>query len=113
MGKLLLKAGTHWITFENIGKSTESTGYKMGLIELTLLDAKEQARRDSAMLADTQRDIWMYYGRNHGHGHGHQDTLNLGMHAFGLDLVPDLGYPEFADSINTHRWEMGEQYDQP
>jgi hypothetical protein len=41
---------------------------------------------------DDQRGIWLYYGRNT--GHGHLDTLNLGVHAFGVDLAPDLGYPE-------------------
>lgn len=41
---------------------------------------------------DTQRDFWMYYGVNN--GHGHSDTLNLGIEAFGLNMAPDLGYPE-------------------
>ncbi|MFD0698091.1 carbohydrate binding domain-containing protein [Paenibacillus sp. GCM10027628] len=47
------------------------------------------------------RDLWMFYGRNV--SHGHRDTLNVGMHAFGLDLLPDLGYPEFADNVDMHR----------
>ncbi|WP_409345267.1 heparinase II/III family protein [Paenibacillus sp. MBLB4367] len=51
----------------------------------------------------TMRDLWLYYGRSF--GHGHRDTLNLGLHAFGLDLAPDLGYPEFADSKDRHRFE--------
>jgi len=37
---------------------------------------------------------YMYYGRNR--GHGHQDRLSIGLYAFGVDLMPDLGYPEFA-----------------
>ncbi|GGD60892.1 heparinase II/III domain-containing protein [Paenibacillus nasutitermitis] len=41
---------------------------------------------------DNQRGLWSYYGRNT--GHGHLDTLNIGLHAFGIDLSPDLGYPE-------------------
>ncbi|MDF2814352.1 MAG: Heparinase family protein [Paenibacillus sp.] len=40
----------------------------------------------------SQRGLWSYYGRNT--GHGHLDTLNIGLHAFGVDLSPDLGYPE-------------------
>lgn len=38
--------------------------------------------------------VWLYYGRNT--GHGHQDRLNFGIYAYGVDLTPDLGYPEFA-----------------
>lgn len=49
------------------------------------------------------RGIWTYYGRNRGHGHA--DALNLGMHGFGVDLLPDLGYPEFADNnARRHEW---------
>jgi oligo-alginate lyase len=51
---------------------------------------------------DTQRAIWMYYGKSS--GHGHFDTLNIGLNAFKLDLMPDLGYPEFADE-SAHRTE--------
>lgn len=58
------------------------------------------ALRDGA--AAVARDLWVYYGRNT--GHGHKDALNLGMHAFGIDLLPDLGYPEFADQ-NAKRFE--------
>ncbi len=46
------------------------------------------------------RDFWIYFGRNA--GHGHQDTLNLGIEAFGLNFAPDNGYPEFA-STDPHR----------
>ncbi len=38
--------------------------------------------------------LWLYYGRNG--GHGHQDRLNIGMYYKGLDMMPDLGYPEFC-----------------
>ncbi|MBO9608538.1 MAG: heparinase II/III family protein [Paenibacillaceae bacterium] len=58
-----------------------------------------------AVLRDgkAMRDIWCYYGKNS--GHGHQDALNIGLHAFGLDLAPDLGYPELANATNEHRFE--------
>jgi len=69
------------------------------------------ALRDDAGRADpgrengsdrrAQRDVWMYYGRNI--GHGHRDALNIGIHAFGRDLAPDLGYPEYADHVDMHR----------
>ncbi|MBQ2743149.1 MAG: S-layer homology domain-containing protein [Oscillospiraceae bacterium] len=41
---------------------------------------------------NTRRDVWMYYGSSS--GHGHKDTMNLGMTAFGLNFLPDFGYPE-------------------
>lgn len=44
---------------------------------------------------DARRTLWMYYGRNYV-PHAHRDTLNIGIYAFGLDLSPDLGYPELA-----------------
>lgn len=52
---------------------------------------------------ERMRGLWTYYGRSA--GHGHLDALNLGMHAFGVDLLPDLGYPEFADNnARRHEW---------
>lgn len=44
--------------------------------------------------AKTGSAIWCYYGRNG--GHGHHDNLNFSIYGFGVDLAPDLGYPEFA-----------------
>jgi hypothetical protein len=38
--------------------------------------------------------LWCYYGRNG--GHGHRDQFNFSLYGFGLELTPDLGYPEFA-----------------
>lgn len=38
------------------------------------------------------RAVWTYYGRSS--GHGHLDCLNLGVYGAGMDLAPDLGYPE-------------------
>ncbi len=49
----------------------------------------------------SQRAAWAYYGRTSGHGHG--DALNLGLYGFGMDLLPDLGYPEFADNNSRQR----------
>ncbi len=45
---------------------------------------------------EDQRAAWLYYGRNG--GHGHKDRLNFGMYYRGMDVLPDLGYPEYADS---------------
>lgn len=40
---------------------------------------------------ERRRVVWLDYDA--GGGHGHEDALNLGMFAFGLDLMPDFGYP--------------------
>lgn len=53
--------------------------------------------------SDTRRALWMYYGRTS--GHGHRDALNLGLYGFGLDLMPDLGYPEQANATDVNRFE--------
>lgn len=39
----------------------------------------------------TPRAAWLNYEA--GGGHGHLDGMNLGLFAFGLDLMPDFGYP--------------------
>lgn len=47
--------------------------------------------------------VFMYYGRNT--GHGHRDTLMPGIHAFGLHMNPDHGYPALTDGNNEEmRW---------
>ncbi|MCA9133864.1 MAG: heparinase II/III family protein, partial [Planctomycetales bacterium] len=38
--------------------------------------------------------VWLAFGRNR--GHGHPDSLNLGLVSHGVDLLPDIGYPDFA-----------------
>ncbi|MBM4050772.1 MAG: heparinase, partial [Planctomycetes bacterium] len=54
--------------------------------------------------AQNGRALWMYYGRNT--GHGHRDRLNIGLYAKNLDLLPDLGYPEYASGRPMDRiWE--------
>lgn len=53
--------------------------------------------------AETRRGTWLYYGRTS--GHGHRDMLNLGFYGFGLDLLPDLGYPEQANATDVNRFE--------
>ncbi|WP_435156403.1 heparinase II/III domain-containing protein [Haladaptatus sp. DFWS20] len=82
-----------------------------------VLDANGPLDLDSTQLAglgltalragtpENGRGIWTYYGRNafgpdsgYGAGHCHRDTLNIGVFAHGLDLSPDLGYPEETGS---------------
>lgn len=40
---------------------------------------------------EARRAVWLDYDA--GGAHGHFDALNLGLFAFGLDLLPELGYP--------------------
>lgn len=94
-----LAEGPHTIAFVNNGRNPAANNYKVGVTELQLLTAEEAAQADAQQ--NTLRDLYMYYGRSS--GHGHRDTLNIGLHAYGLDLAPDLGYPEFADSVDMHR----------
>ena len=43
--------------------------------------------------AEKQYDTWMYYGRTV-RSHAHRDMLQLGIDAYGVNITPDLGYPE-------------------
>ena len=49
---------------------------------------------------NSETAVYIYYGKNV--NHGHKDALNLGIFAFDIDMMPDLGYPEFADSFDMH-----------
>ena len=52
---------------------------------------------------NTIRDMAIYFGA--GGGHGHLDGLNLFMSAFGLNVAPELGYPEQTGSQpNRYEW---------
>jgi hypothetical protein len=91
LATMRLTAGKHTLTFEYAGKSPQSTGHYAAFKRLSLITEEERDERDR-MSRDTQRGLWVYYGRNT--GHGHKDTLNLGLHMYGMDLAPDLGYPD-------------------
>ncbi|MBQ2839960.1 MAG: Ig-like domain-containing protein, partial [Oscillospiraceae bacterium] len=53
---------------------------------------------------DTRRDVWMYFGAL-GASHAHTCALNLGMTAFGLNFMPDLGYPAATgNDVNRTQW---------
>ena len=69
-------------------ESDMQTGYGFAAL-------RDGAKNKAPLKADalnTTRDFAVYFGR--GTGHGHLDGLNLFMDAFGLNLLPDLGYPE-------------------
>ncbi len=68
-----------------------------------LRDGKDFTSGTNTSTKDTRRNVWMYFGTNA--GHAHFDTLNLGMTAFGLNFMPDLGYPEqTGDQPNRLQW---------
>ncbi|MBD2864260.1 heparinase II/III domain-containing protein [Paenibacillus oceani] len=90
-----LEAGPHTISFVYEGQSPGATGYYAAFKKLALVRPEDREREQQAQ-KDTQRDVWLYFGRNG--GHGHKDTLNLGIHAYGMDLAPDLGYPDVTGS---------------
>ncbi|MFC4075869.1 hypothetical protein [Salinithrix halophila] len=102
LGSTFLDAGKHTLSFINIGKNKNASGYGLGLSRLLLQTKQEKKHRIQSAQEDNKRGLWLYYGRNIVGRHGHKDTLNLGFHAFGLDLSPDLGYP--ADFKTRTEW---------
>jgi len=49
------------------------------------------------------RAIWIHYG--YGKGHSHHDCLNLGFYAKNIDMLPELGYPEYTGGWpKRHTW---------
>lgn len=56
----------------------------------------------TAMAGGKPATVWLYSGRQN--KHGHWDRLNLGLFAYGLDLMPDLGYPDFPTVDSPHYW---------
>ncbi|MDF2668250.1 MAG: bacterial Ig-like protein [Paenibacillus sp.] len=100
---LNLTAGVHTIAFECIGKNAASSDYKLFLTSLVLLNPQEQTLKASIDWGGTLRAAWLYYGRNY--GHAQSGAMNLGIHAYNLDLTPELGYPQFAEASDAHNWE--------
>ncbi|MBQ2743658.1 MAG: Ig-like domain-containing protein [Oscillospiraceae bacterium] len=78
-------------------KSSVLTGYGLGIMRAgTLYESVGEN-----VIRDTQRDFWLYYGG--AHSHRHNDTLHLGIEAYGLPMTTDLGYPETATSGDPNR----------
>ncbi|MBQ2743184.1 MAG: Ig-like domain-containing protein, partial [Oscillospiraceae bacterium] len=62
---------------------------------------------DSNVISNSLRDFWIYFG-SAPIGHNHNDTLHLGIEAFGLDMSPDFGYPAEmvgAGATKRHNWD--------
>ncbi|WP_010271000.1 heparinase II/III domain-containing protein [Paenibacillus senegalensis] len=95
LGEVELAAGTHEITFLNTGKVTESTNYKLGIIQLALLDEQARQERDEWEdngNSDSIEPMQVYTTFQPKYGHHHHDPLNLALFAKGQELLPDIGY---------------------
>ena len=79
---------------EQIGRDIEKVIREQGVHDLK---STVQMGFGFAALRDgtesLKRDFWMFFG-NTASGHAHLDGLSIGAHAFGLNILPDLGYPE-------------------
>lgn len=75
--------------------SVNLTGYGFGVLRDG--PAAEPDGQGGYRIGSGQRDLWMYYGRNFV-SHAHRDSLQIGLHAYGLDLAPDMGYVSFTDN---------------
>ena len=54
---------------------------------------------------DHARCLWTHYGNNWD-CHNHPDTLALGLFAFGMDILPRLGYPNLRDRNSHRNWYL-------
>ena len=52
---------------------------------------------------DMRKNIWMFWSGNDIHSHA--DALDIGIEAFGINMAPELGYPEqTGDQPNRMQW---------
>ncbi|NLG53051.1 MAG: hypothetical protein GX541_03655, partial [Clostridiales bacterium] len=87
-------------------KSKMLTGYGMAILR----DGDIYKSADPGTEINNTTDYAIYFGRNT--AHGHDDQLNLFIDAYGLNMAPDLGYPEqtgtqpnriqFVDQVLSH-----------
>ncbi|WP_207592759.1 heparinase II/III domain-containing protein [Halomontanus rarus] len=107
-----LEAGTNELRWECVGKNDDSSNYLMALYSLTVVGEDEREDwENAAELGNAKRAFWLYYGRTGidagGSTHNHGDALNLGVAAHGLELSPDLGYPERTGNWPKHDFTKG------
>ena len=61
-------------------------------------------RGEGASSVNNLQDFWIYFGRTSA-SHSHFDALNLGIEAFGLNMAPEIGYPELTGANpNRLQW---------
>ncbi|MDD4759873.1 MAG: heparinase II/III family protein [Bacteroidaceae bacterium] len=88
---------------ENIQQEIEATIKKYGAWKMP---SENRTAYGLAMLRDSLRTLWMFYGDRCA-SHNHADPLNIGYIAYGLDLMPDFGYPNtLGGSLNPEQqWD--------
>jgi len=67
----------------------------VGSLKLKTITTIKTTSDSTKSSVNKETSVYMYYGKNY--GHGHKDTLNMGVFAYNMDLMPDLGYPEYCD----------------
>ncbi len=87
---------------EEIGEINLGSDMLTGYGFAALRAGRENESVSESSYSNTNRDVAMYFGRSD--MHGHLDALNLFMDAFGLNIAPDLGYPEVTGK-QPHRFE--------
>ncbi|MEA4832419.1 MAG: heparinase II/III family protein [Oscillospiraceae bacterium] len=90
-----MTAGLHMITFD-----AQSTNTSIEIVQLVV--NKQSSALSGETVANPESSMYIYYGRNT--GHGHLSSLDLGLYSFNIDMMPDLGYPEFANNVDPHRF---------
>lgn len=82
VARLSLTPGQHTLTFRNIGRGEEATGYKMGVTTLAVRDVAALPNPSQVNLSAAPQ-----YGN-----HAHSDALSLTLWAEGQEILPDIGY---------------------
>lgn len=89
---------------KKVGPDPTSVSYKMAVRYLNIAEYKEGEETETQK--NTQRELWVTFGKDD--QHDHMDGLNLGLVAYQLDLLPDLGYPVRMDgSDEVNHWVSG------
>jgi len=87
-----------------VGEKTEPvsemlTGYGFAVLR----DGKKYTSANAQTAKNNMRDFWMYFGN--ANSHAHYDALTFGMETYGINVAPDLGYPETTDTDpNRLQW---------
>jgi len=92
---LELSKGFHMVTFDSL------TGDEIRLVSMSVRRSANSSSEGSIVDHNKETAVYMYYGKST--AHGHFDNLNLALYSYDVDMMPDLGYPEFTDAYDMHR----------